>query len=141
MAGDYIGHYNDNDVQIPGNVSTIVDLLYSKGIAWKEYLESIPSPGFTGSATTTESGNTAYARKHKCVADHKIRLWGGLGDANLSPLMSFDSITKAQSRSQNIVSFDQLRSDLVLKRLLQWVRTSVAPVNCVSRCMLDALVP
>ena len=67
VGGDYFGLDNDNDAQIPENVSTVVDLFESKGIAWKEYMESIPSPGYTGTATTNSSGHNAYARKHKYV--------------------------------------------------------------------------
>lgn len=59
MGGDYFGLDNDNTVQVPQNVSTIVDLFETKSIAWKVYMESIPSPGYTSSS------HNAYARKHK----------------------------------------------------------------------------
>jgi hypothetical protein len=65
VGGDYFGLDNDNDVQLPENVSTVVDLFDSKGIAWKEYMESIPSPGYTGTGTTNSAGHNAYVRKHK----------------------------------------------------------------------------
>lgn len=65
VSGDYFGLDNDNKAQIPENVSTVVDLFDTKGIAWKEYMESIPSPGYTGAVTTTGSGHNAYVRKHK----------------------------------------------------------------------------
>ena len=67
VGGDYFGLDNDNDCIIPENVSTIVDLLEYSGIAWKEYMESIPSPGYMGTAKTNASGQNAYVRKHKFV--------------------------------------------------------------------------
>lgn len=68
VGGDYFGLDNDNAVHIPESVATVVDLFESKGITWKEYMESIPSPGYTGLRITDGSGHNAYARKHKCVA-------------------------------------------------------------------------
>lgn len=65
VGGDYFGLDNDIEVQIPGNVSTVIDLFDTKGISWKEYMESVPTPGYTGIATTNASGHNAYARKHK----------------------------------------------------------------------------
>lgn len=40
----------------------------------------------------------------------------------ISPLVSFASVSNNQSRSQNIVSFDQFQSDLESQSLPQWVR-------------------
>lgn len=50
---------------IPANVSTIVDLLESKGIAWAEYEEGMPSTGFTGLELNNPDGENKYVRKHK----------------------------------------------------------------------------
>jgi acid phosphatase len=36
-AGDNFGMDNDNFWQIPTNVSTVADLLNTKGISWAEY--------------------------------------------------------------------------------------------------------
>lgn len=65
VSGDYFGLDNDNEVHIPEMVSTVVDLFEAKSIAWKAYMESIPSPGYTGLITTNGSGHNPYARKHK----------------------------------------------------------------------------
>ena len=67
MGGDYFGLDNDNDCIIPENVSTVIDLLEYSGIARKEYMESIPNPGYMGTAKTNASGHNAYVRKHKFV--------------------------------------------------------------------------
>jgi len=42
-AGDNFGMDNDDFHAIPANVSTIVDLLDSKGISWGEYQEGTNS--------------------------------------------------------------------------------------------------
>ena len=73
VGGDYFGLNNDDEARIPANVSTVVDLFDSKGITWKEYMESIPSAGYTGASTTNGSGHNAYARKHKYGRTQKIR--------------------------------------------------------------------
>jgi acid phosphatase len=65
VGGDNFGLDSDNEVMIPANVSTIVDLLEAKGISWGEYLEDIPSDGYTGSAKTNSKGANDYVRKHK----------------------------------------------------------------------------
>ena len=57
----------DNDIlnKIPANVSTVVDLLESKGISWAEYQEGMPSSGFTGFDFRNPNGANNYVRKHK----------------------------------------------------------------------------
>ena len=64
VGGDYFGLDNDGMVTIPANVSTLVDLLDSKAIEWREYLEDVPGPGFMGTSSNT-GGQLAYVRKHK----------------------------------------------------------------------------
>ena len=39
VSGDYYGVNHDNMINIPSNVSTVVDLLEDKGISWGEYQE------------------------------------------------------------------------------------------------------
>src|SRR5947208_17158562 len=41
-GGDYFGIDNDDFLLIPSNVSSIVDLLDTKGISWAEYQEDLP---------------------------------------------------------------------------------------------------
>lgn len=47
-AGDNFGMDNDDFHLIPGNISTVVDLLDTKGISWGEYQEGEPYAGFQG---------------------------------------------------------------------------------------------
>lgn len=49
-GGDYFGMNNDDFNFIDANISTIVDLLESKGISWAEYQEDMPYTGFEGNA-------------------------------------------------------------------------------------------
>lgn len=39
VSGDYYGCNHDDVINIPSNVSTVVDLLEEKGISWGEYQE------------------------------------------------------------------------------------------------------
>ena len=59
---------------MPSNVSTVVDLLNTKGISWAEYQQDIPSPGFQGDSFSNKQKDLDYVRKH-------------------NPLILFDSIT------------------------------------------------
>lgn len=66
MAGDYFGLNNDGYIEIPHNVSTVVDLLDSKNIDWRGYFEGLPGPGFMGEGSTDDEGEEwDYVRKHK----------------------------------------------------------------------------
>ncbi len=59
VGGDYFGLDDDGFVQIPRNVTTLVDLFDTRGIEWRGYFEGVPGPGYMGEA----SGE--YVRKHK----------------------------------------------------------------------------
>ncbi|ROW04126.1 hypothetical protein VSDG_00949 [Cytospora chrysosperma] len=64
-GGDYFGMDNDKANFIDANVSTIVDLLEARNIAWGEYQEDMPYSGFQGQAwVNQESGANDYVRKH-----------------------------------------------------------------------------
>lgn len=67
IAGDYFGLNHDHPVYIPENVSTVVDILETKGISWGGYFEDQPGPGFMGVASKGSSGTEKwdYVRKHK----------------------------------------------------------------------------
>ena len=65
IAGDYFGLNHDDDIRIPENVSTIVDLLESKDISWAGYFEGLPGPGFMYQGSEDKDGNWDYVRKHK----------------------------------------------------------------------------
>ena len=66
VGGDYFGMDNDNLNNVPLNVSTVVDLLESKGITWAEYMQDMPSTGFQGMQfLNPKTGANDYVRKHK----------------------------------------------------------------------------
>ena len=67
VSGEYFGMQNDDLNRVPGNVSTIVDLLEEKGISWAEYQEDMPSSGFQGFQFLNAQGKSDYVRKHKSV--------------------------------------------------------------------------
>jgi acid phosphatase len=93
---------NDNFHQIPTNISTVADLLDTKGISWGEYQEAIPYPGFQGynySNQVTYAND--YVRKH-------------------NPLILFDSVTNNATRLRQIKNFTQFYQDLDNKTLPQW---------------------
>jgi acid phosphatase len=102
VAGDNFGMDNDDFIQIPANISTVVDLLDTKGISWGEYQEDIPYPGFQGfnySNQVTYAND--YVRKH-------------------DPLILFNSVTNNATRLSLIKNFTSFYSDLAAKTLPQW---------------------
>lgn len=66
VGGDYFGLNHDGFVNIPRNVSTLVDLLDTQSIDWKGYFEGVPGPGYMGPGSTAADGSGwDYVRKHK----------------------------------------------------------------------------
>lgn len=101
-AGDNFGMDNDDFHQIPANISTVVDLLDTKGISWAEYQEAMPYTGFQGfnfSNQTTYAND--YVRKH-------------------NPLVLFDSVTNNATRLSLIKNFTGFYNDLDDQVLPQW---------------------
>lgn len=93
---------NDDFKQIPANVSTVVDLLDTKGISWGEYQEDIPYPGFQGyNYSNQQTYADDYVRKH-------------------NPLILFDSVVANDTRARQIKSFADFETDLNRKKLPQW---------------------
>jgi acid phosphatase len=93
---------NDDFHSIPANVSTVVDLLDTKGISWGEYQENLPYAGYQGfnySNQVTNANN--YVRKH-------------------NPLILFQSVTNNATRLAQIKNFDQFNTDLAGQKLPQW---------------------
>ncbi|KAF2669114.1 phosphoesterase-domain-containing protein [Microthyrium microscopicum] len=102
VAGDYFGMDNDDFHAIPSNISTVVDLLDTKGISWAEYQEGAPYAGFQGfnySNQKTFANN--YVRKH-------------------NPLIIFQSVTSNATRISQIKNFTSLASDVAANTLPQW---------------------
>jgi len=101
-AGDNFGMDNDDFLAIPANVSTVVDLLDTKGISWAEYQEDMPYPGFQGfNFSNQKTFANDYVRKH-------------------DPLILFQSITNNATRLELIKNFTGFYNDLASKRLPQW---------------------
>lgn len=102
MSGDNFGMDNDDFNEIPSNISTIVDLLDTKGISWAEYQEDMPYAGFQGFNYSNQvTFANDYVRKH-------------------NPLMLFDSVTQNATRLSLIKNFTSFSSDLAAQTLPQW---------------------
>ncbi|KUL88482.1 hypothetical protein ZTR_05432 [Talaromyces verruculosus] len=101
-AGDQFAMDNDDFIQIPANVSTVVDLLDTKGISWGEYQESLPYAGFQGfNYSNQQTYANDYVRKH-------------------NPLILFDNVAGNASRASQIKNFTSLWSDVENNSLPQW---------------------
>ncbi|KAF9243718.1 hypothetical protein BU15DRAFT_59597 [Melanogaster broomeanus] len=102
-GGSFFGLASDNLVNVPSNVSTVVDLLEQKGISWSAYEENMPTDGYTGYSFTNPDGYTYYMRKH-------------------NPLVLFDSIGLNATRAARIRNFNDFAVDvsnwLVIYRFL-----------------------
>jgi acid phosphatase len=102
VAGDYFGMDNDGFHLIPENISTIVDLLDTKGISWAEYQEDLPYAGFQGfNYSNQETFKPDYVRKH-------------------NPLILFDSVSKNDTRLALIKNFTSFQTDVDSQTLPQW---------------------
>ncbi|BDD59382.1 hypothetical protein MAP00_004591 [Monascus purpureus] len=101
-GGDTFGMDNDDFHQIPSNVSTVVDLLDTRGISWSEYQEHLPYPGFQGfNYSNQETFANDYVRKH-------------------NPLVLYDTVTNNPTRLRQIKNFTSFDNDLKHFRLPQW---------------------
>lgn len=93
---------NDDFNRVPANVSTVVDLLDTKGISWGSYQEHIPYAGFEGFNWSNQvTFANDYVRKH-------------------NPLIIYDSVAQNTTRRSLIKGFDSFTSDLAAKTLPQW---------------------
>jgi acid phosphatase len=102
VSGDNFGMDNDDFNAIPSNISTVVDLLDTKGISWAEYQEDIPYPGFEGFNFSNQATfNNDYVRKH-------------------DPLILFESVTLNATRLDLIKNFTAFNDDLQKQQLPQW---------------------
>lgn len=93
---------NDNLNFIAANVSTVIDLLDTKGISWGAYQEDMPYSGFEGYSwvnTTTKAND--YVRKH-----------------NPAILYLANNRTDRLSQIKNTTMFQQ---DLANNQLPQWM--------------------
>ncbi|KAF9883918.1 hypothetical protein FE257_002661 [Aspergillus nanangensis] len=99
-GGDTFGMDNDDFLQVPANVSTIADMFDVKNIAWGEYQEHLPYPGYQG-FRYPESGPNDYVRKH-------------------NPSILYDSVTQDATRLRQIKNFTTFYDDLKHHRLPQY---------------------
>jgi hypothetical protein len=109
IGGDNFGMDNDDFNQIPGNVSSIIDLLEDKGIAWSQYQEDMPYSGFEGKAWINQQTKANdYVRKH-------------------NPAVIYDANTSAERLAKN-KNLTQFYSDLEAKKLPQWIVSVLIPI-------------
>lgn len=95
----------DNDLYhlFPANISTVVDLLDTKGITWGEYQEGLPYAGFQGfNYSNQETFANKYVRQH-------------------NPLILFESVTSNETRLSLIKNFTLFKADLEAHTLPQWL--------------------
>ncbi|OGM45150.1 acid phosphatase, partial [Aspergillus bombycis] len=101
-GGDTFGMDSGDFNQVPANVSTIADMLDVKNIAWGEYQEHLPYPGYQGkNYSNQETGANDYMRKH-------------------NPMVLYDSVTKDATRLRQIKNFTTFYDDLKNERLPQF---------------------
>jgi acid phosphatase len=100
VGGDTFGMDGDAFLRIPDDVSSVVDLLDTKGISWGEYQEDEPYPGYQG-FNYSKTSAADYVRKH-------------------NPLILYDSVTKNDTRLNLIKGFDDFKNDVSKKTLPQW---------------------
>lgn len=102
IGGDNFGMDNDNFNQVPGNVSTVIDLLEDRGISWSQYQEDMPYSGYEGMAWVNQQTKANdYVRKHNPAVIY---------NANTSP--------ERLAKNKNLTEF---YSDLEHDRLPQWM--------------------
>ncbi|KAI5241204.1 phosphoesterase-domain-containing protein [Aureobasidium subglaciale] len=102
IGGDNFGMDNDNFNQIPGNVSSLIDLLEDKGVSWGQYQEDMPYSGFEGMAWVNQKTKANdYVRKH-------------------NPAVIYNSNTTPERLAKN-KNLTQFYSDLEAKKLPQWM--------------------
>lgn len=100
--GDEFGMDNDDFWQLPSNISTVADLLDTRGISWGEYQEHLPHAGFQGFYyKNQETGADDYVRKH-------------------NPLVIENSVTDSNIRPRQIKNFTSFEKDLREHKLPQW---------------------
>ncbi|EFQ31499.1 phosphoesterase [Colletotrichum graminicola] len=110
VCGDYLGMQNDNFNRADRNVSTVFDLLDTRGISWGAYMEDMPYSGFEGMAwVNRQNGANDYVRKH-------------------NPPVLFDSVASSEQRLSQIKNISmtqpgrsQFHADLAADALPQWI--------------------
>lgn len=107
ISGSTWGSNSDDPNQVSAgdfNHANLVDQLESAGVSWKGYMQSLPSVGFTGAAST----DGLYVRKH-------------------DPFMMFPDVANNPARADNVVPLAQLTTDLQTGRVpkFSWISPNV----------------
>jgi acid phosphatase len=103
ISGDYYGVNHDDMMEIPSNVSTIVDLLEAKKISWGAYQEDMPYTGYQGfDYRNQETGANDYVRKH-------------------NPPVLYNSVADETSRLNQIKNLTLFYEELKKDALPQWM--------------------
>jgi len=103
VGGDYFGLNHNDDICIPSNISTIVDLLEPAGVSWASYQEGLPYTGFVAHEfANPKTRANMYKRKH-------------------NPLVSYDSVAKNEQRLGLIKNGTFFQKDLRDQKLPQWI--------------------
>lgn len=129
IGGDYFGLDHDGFVQIPKNVSNLVDLLEWKSLSWKGYFEGVPGPGYMGEGSTSRDGRGwDYVRKHKYVfSERNASCHADCGFC--SPFVSYDNISQNGSRLAQLQSFVDFAGDVEHDSLPQYAHLSPDMLN------------
>ncbi|KAK3371532.1 phosphoesterase family-domain-containing protein [Lasiosphaeria ovina] len=112
VAGDYFGLNHDENVRVPEDVFTVVDLLETKNISWAGYFEDMPGPGYMSDASDGSTGNGGwdYVRKH-------------------NPFVSFDSINMKGEHLLDLQSFGAFERAFAAKKVPQFAFMSPNMMN------------
>lgn len=115
MAGDFFGMHDDDDYFLPANVSSLVDLLEDRNIAWASYQENMPTDAFDKDYTqpnyVTGKGNyTYYKRKH-------------------NPHIILNSVAEKPERALRVRNFNDFAVDVNAGALPQHVWVTPNMVN------------
>jgi len=119
IGGDNFGMNNDNFNAIDANVSTIVDLLESKGISWGSYQQDMPYSGFEGFSWVCsrrfvfiDASNKKPKVNQTSKANDYVR--------KHNPAVMFNANTRPD-RLSNIKNFTMFNADVAANTLPQWM--------------------
>ncbi|KAF8495810.1 phosphoesterase family-domain-containing protein [Hysterangium stoloniferum] len=109
-GGSTFGLPDDSFITIPPNVTTVVDLLEDKGIAWATYQENMPCDGYNGNTfssvnylnTSSQAPLAFYFRKH-------------------NPFVQFESIRFNSERAKRLRNYNDFAADIKADRLPSYV--------------------
>ncbi|KAF8508242.1 phosphoesterase family-domain-containing protein [Hysterangium stoloniferum] len=109
-GGSTFGLAADSDITIPPNVTTVVDLLEEKGIAWATYQENMPCDGYNGESFASKNylqpssttPLTFYFRKH-------------------NPFVQFEAVRFNAERAKRIRNYNDFAADIQANSLPPFV--------------------